>query len=135
MEIRAPIWDNTNVIINYIKENPNNLTEDFIAILKGWNENKINKEFVLYKYEKEYAVFIGEDSIYYVKGLEERIRNIIPVSELPMFVKTVLLPLNDQIVYDLYIEQYDVSFGAGFKKMCDDNYKQLLKENKIKYKL
>lgn len=135
MEIRAPIWDNTNVIINYIKENPNNLTEDFIAILKGWNENKINKEFVLYKYEKEYAVFIGEDSNYYVKGLEERIRNIIPVSELPMFVKTVLLPLNDQIVYDSYIEQYDVSFGAGFKKMCDDNYKQLLKENKIKYKL
>ena len=90
---------------------------------------------MLYKYEKEYAVFIGEDSNYYVKGLEERIRNIIPVSELPMFVKTVLLPLNDQIVYDLYIEQYDVSFGAGFKKMCDDNYKQLLKENKIKYKL
>ena len=135
MVIRAKIWDDANVIKNYIKENPNNLTEDFIAILKDWNEKKINKEFVLYKYEKEYAVFIGEDSNYYVKGLEERIRNIIPVSELPIFVKTVLLPLNDQIVYDSYIEQYDVSFGAGFKKMCDDNYKQLLKENKIKYKL
>ena len=117
------------------KENPNKLNEELISIIKSWNEKKINKEFVLYKYEDEYALFIDDYNIYYVKGLEERIRDMIPEQKLPIFVKTVLLPLNDNIIYDSYIQQYNVSLGNNLRKIWHDNYKKLLKENKIKFKL
>lgn len=135
IDIRDKLWENPNIIKNYLKENPNKLNEELISIIKSWNEKKINKEFVLYKYEDEYALFIDDYNIYYVKGLEERIRDMIPEQKLPIFVKTVLLPLNDNIIYDSYIQQYNVSLGNNLRKIWDDNYKKLLKENKIKFKL
>lgn len=135
IDIRDKLWENPNIIKNYLKENSNKLNEELISIIKSWNEKKINKEFVLYKYEDEYALFIDDYNIYYVKGLEERIRDMIPEQKLPIFVKTVLLPLNDNIIYDSYIQQYNVSLGNNLRKVWDDNYKKLLKENKIKFKL
>ena len=135
IDIRDKLWENPNIIKNYLKENSNKLNEELISIIKSWNEKKINKEFVLYKYEDEYALFIDDYNIYYVKGLEERIRDMIPEQKLPIFVKTVLLPLNDNIIYDSYIQQYNVSLGNNLRKIWHDNYKKLLKENKIKFKL
>ena len=60
---------------------------------------------------------------------------MIPEQKLPMIVKTVLLPLKDQIIYDSYVEQYNMAVGNNLRKVWDDNYKKLLKENKIKFKL
>lgn len=134
-EIRDKLWDDSNVIRNYIRENPNNLNKELISIIEEWNKSKINKGFILYKYEDEYAVFVGDDNIYYVKGLKERIRNIIPENKLPLFVETVLLPLKKQIIYDSYILQYNMAFGKGMKDIWDKNYKKMLKENKVKYEL
>lgn len=135
IEIREKIWNDKNVIKEYINENPNKLNSDFIYILKQWNEKKINKEFMLYKYEDEYNVFIDDDNIYYVKGLKDRIREMIPESELPMFVKTVLLPLNNKIIYDSYIEQYNMYLRKGARDIWNQKYKEMLKENKVKYEL
>ena len=135
IDIRDKLWENPNIIKNYLKENPNKLNEELISIIKSWNEKKINKEFVLYKYEDEYTLFIDDYNIYYVKGLKVRIRDMIPEQKLPMIVKTVLLPLKDQIIYDSYVEQYNMAVGNNLRKVWDDNYKKLLKENKIKFKL
>lgn len=135
IDIRDKLWENPNIIKNYLKENSNKLNEELISIIKSWNEKKINKEFVLYKYEDEYTLFIDDYNIYYVKGLKVRIRDMIPEQKLPMIVKTVLLPLKDQIIYDSYVEQYNMAVGNNLRKVWDDNYKKLLKENKIKFKL
>lgn len=70
-----------------------------------------------------------------MKGLKERIKNIIPEYNLPTFVKTVLLPFKGQIIYDSYIEQYNMVFGDGMKNIWDNNYKNMLRENKVKYEL
>lgn len=135
IEIRNKIWEDPNVIANYIKENPDNLDEKFISIIKEWNEKKVNDGFILYKYEEEYALLINDDNIYYVKGLKERLRDMIPEQNLPMYIKTVLLPYKNYIVYDSYIQQYKMSFGNGIRKIWDDNYKKMLKENKVKFEL
>ena len=116
-------------------ENPDNLDEKFISIIKEWNEKKVNDGFILYKYEEEYALLINDDNIYYVKGLKERLRDMIPEQNLPMYIKTVLLPYKNYIVYDSYIQQYKMSFGNGIRKIWDDNYKKMLKENKVKSEL
>ncbi len=134
-EIREKLWNDENIIKNYIKENPNELDEEFMRTIEEWNKKKVNKEFILYKYEEEYAIFMDDENVYYVKGLKERIRDMIPENKLPMFVKTVLLPLNGQIVYDSYIQQYNISFGKGMRDIWDKNYHKLLIEKKIKYTL
>lgn len=133
--IREKLWSDTNIINDYIKENPNNLDEQSLEIISEWNKKKINDKFVLYKYEDEYSVFIGEENIYYVKGLKETIKNIIPEYRLPIFVETVLLPFKEQIIYDSYIIQYSMSFGKGMKDIFDKQYEEFIKLKKIKYKL
>ena len=135
IEIRKKLWEDESIINEYIEENPNELSNDLIEIIKQWNKKKINKTFTLYKYEDEYAVFMDDNYIYYVKGLRDRIRDMIPENSLPMFVETVLLPLNNQIIYDSYIQQYTISFGANMKKEMDRVYKELLRNNKVKYEL
>lgn len=134
-EIREKLWSNTNVIKDYIKENPNNLDEQSLNIIAEWNKKKINSKFILYKYEDEYSVFIGAENIYYVKGLRDTIRNIIPECKLPIFVETVLLPYKEQIIYDSYIIQYNMSFGKGMKDIFDKQYKEFTNKKNIKYKL
>lgn len=134
-EIREKLWSNTNVIKDYIKENPNNLDEQSLKIIAEWNKKKINSKFILYKYEDEYSVFIGTENIYYVKGLIDTIRNIIPECKLPIFVETVLLPYKEQIIYDSYIIQYSMSFGKGMKDIFDEQYKEFINKKNIKYKL
>lgn len=133
MEIRKKLWSNTNIIKEFIKENQ--VSEELANILKEWNEKKLDKNFILYKYEKEYAVFIDDDNIYYVKGLKETIRNLIPENRLPMFVNAVLLPYRGKIIYDSYLNQYNMAFGEGLRKIWNENYKKMLKENKVKYEL
>lgn len=134
-EIREKLWSNANIINDYIKENSNNLDEQSLNIISEWNKKRINSKFVLYKYEDEYSVFIGEENIYYVKGLRDRIRNIIPEYKLPVFVETVLLPFKEQIIYDSYIIQYSMSFGKGMKDIFDKQYKEFISKKNIKYKL
>lgn len=134
-EIREKLWSDKNIIIEYTLKNPDNLDSSYINIIRNWNEKKIKKEFILYKYEKEYTILMDDNYIYYIKGLKESIRNMIPENELPTFVNTVLLPLNGKIIYDSIINQYDVSFGQEFRDECDRNYKILLKQNKVKYEL
>ena len=134
-EIREKLWSNTSIISDYIKDNPNNLDKQSLDIISEWNKKKINNKFILYKYENEYAVFIGEENIYYVKGLRDTIRNIIPEYKLPIFVETVLLPFKEQIIYDSYIIQYSMSFGTGMKDIFDKQYKEFIKSKKVKYKL
>lgn len=135
IEIREKLWNDESMIKNYINENPNGLNEEFIQILEEWNKKKVKQKFILYKYEEEYSIFMDDDNIYYVKGLKDRIRDMIPEHKLPIFVETVLLPLKNQIIYDSYIEQYNMSFGKGMRDIWDRNYKDLIKMNKIKYEL
>ena len=134
-EIRERLWNDTSIINDYIRDNPNNLDAQSLDIISEWNKKKINSKFILYKYEDEYAIFIGEENIYYVKGLRDTIRNIIPEYKLPIFVETVLLPFKEQIIYDSYIIQYSMSFGKGMKDVFDNQYKEFIKSKKVKYKL
>lgn len=134
-QIREKLWSDKNIIKEYIKENPNNISKEIIQELENWNEKKINSRFVLYKYEEKYAVLLGKENIYYVKGLKDTIKNMIPENKVPIFVETVLLPFKGQIIYDSYIIQYNISFGKGIKETFDKEYEEFIKQKKIKYQL
>ena len=134
-QIREKLWSDKKIIKEYIKENPNNISKEIIQELENWNEKKINSKFILYKYEEKYAVLLGEENIYYVKGLKDTIKNIIPENKVPIFIETVLLPFKGQIIYDSYIIQYNMLFGKGLKENFDKQYKEFIKQKKIKYQL
>lgn len=135
IEIRNKIWEDSTVISNYIKENPNGLSPERLSILKEWNKKKINDKFILYKYEEEFAIFMDGNHVYAVKGLKERLKNLIPETKLPQLVETVLFPFHGQIIYDSYLLQYPLSLGKGMRNMSDKTYQKALEDNSIIYEL
>lgn len=63
------------------------------------------------------------------------LKNVIPENKVLIFVETVLLPFKGQIINDSYIIQYNMSFGKGLKETFDKQYKEFIKQKKIKYQL
>jgi len=72
---------------------------------------------------KKYAVFISsKNDVYAVLPLSDDFEKFVHKSELPFYLKTVLLPFNGKIVYDGLFERYNISFGGGIKNDLKELY-------------
>ena len=78
---------------------------------------------------------MDDNHVYAVKGLKERLKNLISETKLPQLVETVLFPFHGQIIYDSYLLQYPLSLGKGMRNMLDKTYQKALKDNSIIYEL
>lgn len=84
----------------YVKNNSLNQSEkEFVLGLKKAK----NSIFCIREITKDGALFIDENSkCYLVKGLNSSFREVFPC-ELPVFIKTMILPFKDKITYDSVI--------------------------------
>jgi hypothetical protein len=115
-KIREKLWADDALLDEFAAENPASLSEADLALAKSW-KNRRSSAFFLFKNLKKHSIFIEETNqprVYAVKGLYSRFDEIIPPM-LPMLVKTVLLPFEDEITYDGLINPYNVSFGSGIR--------------------
>ncbi len=113
--IRDGLYEDTKIIDRFIDENPEDFPLKELAIASNW-KNFIKGDFFIERHLKKYSIFIGEENeVYAVLGLMNSIEEIIPKYALPLRVKTVLLPFQDQIVYDGFLAHYNISFGSGIK--------------------
>lgn len=72
---------------------------------------------------KKYAVFISsKNDVYAVLPLSDSFEKFVHKGELPLYIKTVLLPFNGKIVYDGLFERYSISFGGGIKNDLKELY-------------
>ncbi len=81
-------------------------------------EKFINGNFFIERTLKKYAIFINEETedVYGVLGLYDSLEEIIPKNMFPVYVKAILLPLKDKIVYDGLLQTYSLFFGKGISK-------------------
>ncbi|MDF2577296.1 MAG: hypothetical protein K0S74_780 [Chlamydiales bacterium] len=132
--IRNTLYKKLSLIDQFKKENPANLSNEQLSFVDNWKRFKPG-EFLVIQHLKKYSLFFGgedgeeEDRVYAVLSLRRPLTNFIPVT--PIMVKAVLLPWRDKIIYDSYLEQYSITFGAGFRK----NMKSECQEVQAKYGL
>ena len=67
--------------------------------------------------------FFNDDSAYGEVGISRPIERVTP--QTPMFVKAVLLPFKDKVIYDSFLEGSPIVFGSGMKKMYNDIYREI----------
>ena len=121
LPIRDALWKNTHLIDAYTTQNPDGLSTDDLCIIRKW-KTFIAGKFHIFRYLKDYTVFIGESRIYGVVGLYERIEDILPPRPLPVLVEAVLLPYMGKIVYDGVIQSYNIHFGGGIHSDLKEQY-------------
>ncbi len=79
---------------------------------------------------------IGEDDkVYAVLGLRSALEELIPKYALPFRIKTVLLPFQDEIVYDGFLAPYNIHFGSGIKEDLKHIYTKAKRRDEIIFSL
>ena len=114
-KVRDYLFENITEIVDcFAQDNPFDLDQNEIMIIRGWKQF-IRGNFFIERVLKKYAIFINQDTedVYGVLGLYDSIDEIIPKNILPLYVKAILLPFKDKIVYDGLLQSYSLSFGRG----------------------
>ena len=125
--VGTKIYESPNVIIDhFVRMNPNNLSQENLNIISQWKKC-ISGIFQLIEHDKDCSIFMslsGPIAIYGVKGIHEPIKQIYK-KELPVTLKTILLPFKDCIIYEGVMEIYPKEHTVDFTKTFNDEYKRL----------
>jgi hypothetical protein len=131
LKVRNALFENPHLIDEFIDEDPADIPMKELAIVSKW-KRFIKGEFYIERYLKNHSILIGEDGrIYGVISLTEPLEAFVPKFFLPQLVQTVLLPFQDKIVHDGFLEPYRLSFGGNIKRELKDLYNKAKKQNKI----
>lgn len=129
--VRDALYENTSLIDEFIQQNPHAFSPDYLTIIAQWKQFVIG-EFFIERLLKKYAIFIGSDEkVYGVLALHEPFQETVHPSQLPLYVRTVLLPFKGKIVYDGLIQPYSVFFGGGISFDLKETYMAAKQNSRI----
>jgi hypothetical protein len=129
-EIRERIFDQPDLIDQYVTRNPDNFSDDDLNIVRQWKKF-IRGDFYIERCLKKYAIFIKDDDVYGVLGLHDGFDEIFPKGYLPVYIRTVLLPFKGQIIYDGLLEGFPILFGGGIKRSLSETYMRAKQNGRI----
>lgn len=121
VEVRDALYDNIGLVSSYLKENPQSLSAEELEIIEGWKKFQ-RGNYYIERTLKKYAIFIGDEGVYGVFALYDRLEDVLPYVRWPHYTKAVLLPFKGKIIYDGLLQGYRVSFGGGIKSNLKETY-------------
>jgi hypothetical protein len=132
LAVRDALWAHPDLLAQFARENPAHLGPDELLLVSSWKD-RVEGTFFVYRHLKEHSVFLGSDSgssAYEVKPL------LSPFSEvvgpfLPVAVKGVLLPVDQDITYDGLFQTYPIVFGSGIKRSLKETYERAVSRGAI----
>ncbi|HEV2582717.1 MAG TPA: hypothetical protein VGT44_17800 [Ktedonobacteraceae bacterium] len=123
-KLRDALWADDGLRENYIATNPFKIAPADLALIESWRY-RVSGNFYILRYLKKYTVFLSEKasgSAYGVLGLVSPIEEVIGPA-LPVYVRAVLLPFENHIIYDSVLSPYSIYFGPGIRSSLNDNYR------------
>ena len=128
--VREALYENIEIIDSFIKENPENLSKEDLLIVSSWKKF-VDGQFYIERFLTKYTVFIQDEKVYGVLGLQQALNDLIPKSNLPLYVRTVLLPFEGKIIYDGLLGHHNIFFGGGVKRELKETYMRAKQNNRI----
>jgi len=131
VQVRDALWENPDLIDTYVKENPNGLSEEELAIVLKW-KGFVPDTFQIFRQLKEHAIFIGEHAeVYGVVGLTDGLEEVLYGQPLPIMAQAVLLPFKGKVIYDGLLKPYSISFGSGIRSSLKEQYLAAKQQGRI----
>jgi hypothetical protein len=127
MELREAVYADPNALESFIAENPEAFPPDELSIVASWR-HRVSGDFYIVRYWKRYTIFLHAaepERLYAVLGLRDPIEKIFAGRPLPIYVRAVLLPFKDKIIYDGLLTTYNVFFGGGIQSSVKETYNRI----------
>jgi hypothetical protein len=125
LKVRDAFLKHTVLLQAFVDENPAQLADDELGIVRSWR-HLLHGKFYVFRELKKYSVFLTADKkppvAYGVVALSQPFEELIG-PRLPVLTETVLLPFKGMIVYDGLMTGYNISFGGGIKRMLNEEFK------------
>lgn len=127
---REFLLNNKKILDDYTAVNIHRLTTEEISIINGFKK-AVTSDFVIYKCLSKNAIFINikDNKFYAVKALGDSFDKFF--NRFPVLVKTTILPFNDQIIYDGFINSDGIYIGPKMSSNMKKDYMFAKKNNKI----
>jgi hypothetical protein len=125
LKVRDAFLSHTDLIHQFVDENPAHLTSDELDIVRTW-QHLVHGRFYVFRELKKYTVFLSTTSpaiAYGVLALSQPFEELIG-PYLPVLTQTVLLPFKGVIVYDGLMSSYRISFGPGIRRNLNQDFKE-----------
>jgi hypothetical protein len=117
----------TDLIEDFVEENPPDLSEADLEQVTAWTDF-VAGEFVVVRYREDDAIFLDwtePPKAYAVRPARLPFAEVWDESALPVPVSSVvLLPFEDQIVYDGWIGVKNIIFGGSLSTDIGDEYEE-----------
>jgi hypothetical protein len=114
-KIRDALWADDSLREAFIAQNPAGLSPADLAIVASWQYRRAGS-FYVFRHLKKHSIFISaekEATVYAVLGLASPLDEVVPF--VPCYVQAVLLPFEENIIYDSLIAPYNITFGKGYR--------------------
>lgn len=122
IKARDALWEHPELIDSFVTENPNNLPDEELEIVRRW-KGFVKGSFFIFRHLKKGSIFIGDkEGVYSVHGILDPLEELIPAYALPRMVQAILLPFKGQITYDGLLSGYNVHFGSGIRSNLNHTY-------------
>ncbi len=131
VKVRQALWQHPEWIEAYVQANPDNLSDEALAIVRGWQKRLMGKFYIL-RYLKHHAIFLQGERVYGVKALYEPLDMVLQrYDRLPIMVEAVLLPFKGHIIYDGVLHPYNIALGAGIRAGLNETYMTAKQQGRI----
>jgi len=130
MKARDELWKTPELIDSYAQENPDALPAEELEIIRKW-KSFIKSSFFILRHLKKGSIFIKDDQVYAVHGIQDPLDEVIPSYALPQMVEAILLPFKGQIIYDGLLAGYRVHFGGGIRSGINHTYMVAKQKDRI----
>jgi len=124
LKVREALFAHPDLIDAFVAANPGGLSGDALAIIESW-KHFVAGDFFIERFLKKGAVFVrGHEppNVYLVVALQQSFEEVLPPYGAPHYVKAVLLPFRDQIIYDGLFQTYSLFFGPGIRGSLREDY-------------
>jgi hypothetical protein len=124
VKIREALWTDDALRQAFVTENPAGLSAADLAMVESWDYRR-KGTFFIFRHLKKHSIFIVDKDpgeVFAVKGLLSPMEEVVG-PYLPCLVQTVLLPFEDEIIYDSLMSPYNITFGGGIRGNLTDIYR------------
>lgn len=133
LKVRNALYENLNLLDDFVTKNPAGLSADELAIVESWRQ-PVRGDFYIERFLKKGTIFIGgttSPQVYLVHGLHDSLEDMFYSFPPPIRVQATLLPFKGRIIYDGLLNIYRIYFGGGIRGDLKETYMAAKQQGRI----
>lgn len=122
-EIADVLWNNVQVIDEYLEKHRSEFPKEHLEIIDGW-KRRVCDDFILVRNLKSGSIFISAhtEKVYLVKGIISSWEEMFFYRSPPIMLSATLIPFRGVIISDGLVSAYNVAFGNNYSSGWRDIY-------------